>query len=555
MLTQLTIQNFGLIDHLSLDFDGRLNIFTGETGAGKSILIGALRIALGDRISVDQLRDADQPCRIQAAFDLAKSPLRDDESLEDFISAGDGEVIIHRVFQKDGKQKIRINGLAATVTQLKEIGNLLIDFHGPHDHQRLLSCRHHLSMLDRLTGHPGPNFDDYAALYREYLENSKQHKHLAGMRSSRDRDIDLLSHQVRELEQIKLDEAAYEQSQREKIRIAGAEKLFEHARNLIDWLDGDEHGSSPAIRKAFYPLQRLTQLDESAAPFLDRLSSVQAAHDQLIIDLKDYINGLSFEPAEARRASDTCDAYEDILRKYGPTMAEARAFYEEAKTRLDLLGNLEHNDRELREAIGAIEKSMKTKAAVITKQRRAAAGSLKSTIEKELSELGIKHVRFEARVEPDGFNPDGADRVTFYISPNAGEALKPLADIVSSGEAARVMLALKKALVKADPVPVLIFDEIDAQIGGRLGTVTGQKLKDISFSRQVILITHLPQIASFADRHFKVMKIVKDGRALTTVKILDGPARVDEIAQMMSGTDTTAISLKHATDMLSKAGK
>lgn len=554
MLTQLTIQNFGLIDNLSLDFDGRLNIFTGETGAGKSILIGALRVVLGERISVDQFRDADKPCRIQASFDLAKSPLRDDESLDDFVNAGDGELIIHRVCQSDGKQKIRINGLAATVTQLKEIGNLLIDFHGPHDHQRLLSCRHHLSMLDRLTD-PGQALDNYTALYREYLEKHKQWRHLDEMRASRDRDVDLLSHQVRELEQIKLDDAVYEQSQLEKIRVTSAEKLFEHARGLMKWLDDDEHGSSPAIRKAFYPLQRLTRLDESASPFLDRLSSVQAAHDQLIIDLKDYIGGLSFEPAEAQRISEACDAYDDVLRKYGPTMADARTFYEEAKAKLDLLNNLEHNDRELREALDAFRKSMKVKAAVITKQRRAAAAALKSTIEKELSELGIKHVRFEARVEPDDFNPKGADRVTFYISPNAGEALKPLADIVSSGEAARVMLALKKALVKADPVPVLIFDEIDAQIGGRLGTVTGQKLKDISLSRQVVLITHLPQIASFADRHFKVLKIVKERRALTTVEVLDGQARVDEIAQMMSGADTTVISRRHATDMLSKAGK
>ncbi|MCK5081919.1 MAG: DNA repair protein RecN, partial [Candidatus Omnitrophica bacterium] len=187
--------------------------------------------------------------------------------------------------------------------------------------------------------------------------------------------------------------------------------------------------------------------------------------------------------------------------------------------------------------------------------RQKAAGTLKQTIEKELSELGIAKVKFEARVERDEFGVDGQDAVTFFISPNAGEDLKPLAQIVSSGEAARVMLALKKALIKVDPIPVLIFDEIDAQIGGRLGAVTGKKLREISGNRQVILITHLPQIASFADSHFKVVKAVKDGRAVTGVEVLDKEQRVDEIAKMMSGEKTSRISVEHAHDMLAKAGQ
>ena len=187
--------------------------------------------------------------------------------------------------------------------------------------------------------------------------------------------------------------------------------------------------------------------------------------------------------------------------------------------------------------------------------RKKAAGILKQTIEKELSELGIAKVKFEARVEQSEFSSDGQDMVTFFISPNAGEDLKPLAQIVSSGEAARVMLALKKALIKVDPIPVLIFDEIDAQIGGRLGKITGEKLRDISLNRQVILITHLPQIASFADTHFKVIKFVKDGRAVTTVETLDKKQRVNEIAKMMSGEKTSRISVEHAHDMLAQAGK
>lgn len=551
MLIQLHIQNFGLIDRITLDFEHGLNIFTGETGAGKSILIGALRVVLGDRISVQQFRDSAKPCHLQATFEIPDSPLWQDECLSDFNNSDGGELIIHRQCSPEGKSKIKINGLSATVTQLKEIGNLLVDFHGPHDHQRLFLVEHHRAMLDRLVD-LGSSLHSYQTFYHDYQDKHKQLRHIDGLRSSRDRDLDLLSHQVRELEQVSLDENVYDRLQQDKIRMGNSEKIFEHLRDTLNWLDGDDNGSSQAIGKAFYPLQRLAQLDEQAAPFLERLAVVQNEHDQLVIDLKDYCESLAFEPVEAQRVSDACDAYEDILRKYGPTMADAQLFYEEAKSRLELVANLDHNDQELRLALDEVKIQMNAVATDISKIRQKASRMLKKTIEKELLELGIKNVQFEARVTPGDFHAEGVDQVVFYISPNAGEELKPLADIVSSGEAARVMLALKKALIKVDPVPVLIFDEIDAQIGGRLGSITGQKLKDISSLRQVILITHLPQIASFADRHFKVLKLVQNKRAVTTVDVLDSEHKVKELAQMMSG-EATEISLTHAKDMLAQA--
>jgi DNA repair protein RecN (Recombination protein N) len=286
---------------------------------------------------------------------------------------------------------------------------------------------------------------------------------------------------------------------------------------------------------------------------MESLEQVQLISDQLSSDLKDYAQGLAFDPREADAINAKKDLYDDIKKKYGPTLAEAKCFYDEIQKKYDLLVNLENNDLQLRKELKDAEKQITRVAQKITAQRKKAAGALKQTIEKELSELGIAKVKFEARISQGNFHKDGCDGVTFFINPNAGEELKPLAEIVSSGEAARVMLALKKALVKVDPIPVLIFDEIDAQIGGRLGAVTGKKLREISKHRQVILITHLPQIASFADVHFKVTKEVKKGRSLTAVARLNKEDRIKEMAKMMSGEKESQISVAHASDMLSQA--
>ncbi len=235
------------------------------------------------------------------------------------------------------------------------------------------------------------------------------------------------------------------------------------------------------------------------------------------------------------------------------TLADARAFFEQARSKLLLLSGFEQNEEELKEALSATEKKLSLLASQLTKARTKTAVMLKKTIETELQELGFKSVIFEARQEKTAFNPDGHDKFVFYISPNTGETLKPLAQIVSSGESARIMLAIKKALMKVDPVPVLIFDEIDAQIGGRLGTITGKKLKEIAAHRQVILITHLPQIAAFADQHFKIAKQVRSGRTLTEVTSLAPDSRLVELAHMMSGDKTSTIALEHAKDMLLQA--
>lgn len=554
MLSQLTIQNFGLIDRVSIEFCDQLNILTGETGAGKSILIDALRLALGERLNSSQIRDPKLPCTIETVFELTQKDMREHEVFKDYLSEDEPTLIITRSYLPDGRSKNKVNGFSVTVAQLKEIGNHLIDFHGPHDHQMLLSSDSHLSMLDKLV-----NFADlkmqYTEVYREYTQIKRKVCGLKDLAESRDRDMDLLNHQIKELEQIPLESSCYEDLLQQQIKINNTEKLYESVNQLIQLFENDPSGITENIRQAFGPLKALNDIDEKTSQWMDNLDQLQENSQQLLLDLKDYAESLCFEPSEAQEINKQCDIYENIKRKYGPTLEDAQNFYAKSKERYELLGNLDHNNSELQKQIHNAEKELKQIANKITKKRKEASLLLQNTIEKELTELGIIHVKFECRFQTQDLGPHGQDKVCFYISPNAGEDLKPLAEIVSSGESARVMLALKKALIKVDPIPVLVFDEIDAQIGGRLGTITGRKLREISRNRQVILITHLPQIASFADAHFKVEKIIKAGRSLTTISRLDAQTRVKEIAKMMSGDKTSHISVTHAEDMLVKASK
>ena len=551
MLSQMTNRNFGLIDEISIEFVNGFNILTGETGAGKSILIDALRSVLGERLDTTSIRNPQNPCVIEAVFDFPDKKLRESEAIKEFLNEDDHTIIIQRV-QSTSSGKIKINGLSATVAQLKNLGNHLIDFHGPHDHQMLLSEEQHLVMLDQLANFKNAK-EEYAQIFAAFEQTRKELNHLNAMAQTRQRDLDLLSHQVKELEALPLSEEKHNELLQEETKLNNAEKLHEHIQNLLGLLDDEEAGANALLRKAFSPLKSLTQIDEKSVGLLDQLSGIQDQTNDLISQLNDYASGLNFDGQTAQRIHDQCDTYSDIKRKYGPTLEDAQKFYTEAKEKLDLIKNFEHNDQKLRNTLKSQEKELALIAQKITKSRQKAAEDLKTTIESELKELGILHVKFEVRFEKVDFNKDGQDKIVFFISPNAGEDLKPLAQIVSSGEAARLMLALKKALIKVDPIPVLIFDEIDAQIGGRLGTITGKKLKELSRCRQVILITHLPQIASFADRHLKVSKSVKAGRATTDVLLLEGKKRVEEIAQMMSGTNTTKISISHAEDMLAQA--
>lgn len=553
MLTRLFIQNFGLIDETNIDFGPGLNVLTGETGAGKSILIDALRCVLGERMDSSFIRDPKKNCQIEAVFSLDPHLLKS-EHFNEFINTDENELIIQRSLAADGKGKIRVNGLTLTVGQLKNLGNHLIDFHGPHDHQLLLSKDEHVGMLDRLAQIEKLK-TSYKEAFSHYRIKQQELDQLISLSQTRQRDIELLSHDVEELSSVKLTDEDYSNIQQEQIKIQNSERLFTYLQQALHIFENEDAALSATIKKLYSPLRHLNDIDEKTIAWTNELNLIQEQIDNIHSQISSYSDSLNFDEDHAEKINELSHQYKDILRKFGPDLLSARQHLEKSSKTLEQIKNFAENDAQLREQIKMSYSECVQIGQKISKARKQASNLLNETVEKELKDLGILHVRFEVRLNKTEPHAEGIDDVEFYISPNAGEELKPLAQIVSSGEAARVMLALKKALIKVDPIPVLIFDEIDAQIGGRLGSITGKKLKELANVRQTILITHLPQIASFAQHHFKVTKSVKSSRSVTSVIRLDKQAQEDEIAQMMSGQKVSDISRAHAKDMLASANK
>ncbi|MBL7072517.1 MAG: DNA repair protein RecN [Candidatus Omnitrophica bacterium] len=552
MISQLTIQNFALIDRIEIEFRGGMNVFTGETGAGKSILIDALHAVLGKRLTSSVLRDNDSPCIIEALFELSSKQLAESAFFSEYTRDDEPILIINRTYFPDGRNKIKINGFSVTISQLRTLGNNLIDFHGPHDHQMLFSEESHIRILDRLCDFKNAQ-KLYAEKYTSYSALQKELDALRALSKNKAREEEILEFQIKELEQVPLDSNHYERVIEKETRANNSETLQENAAEVIGGLENEHNGLASAISRMFPPLGTLQKLDETTAPFSEILERIQNDCSELASQLNDYLDKLSFDPEETAKLKKQYDIYYEILRKYGPEIENAKNYYEKVKQKYNTLLDLEHSDASLKRRIARDEKELNSLAKNVTDIRKQTAEKLKRTIERELQELGISGVRFECRVEKTDLSPSGQNKVTLFISPNVGEGLKPLAKIVSSGEAARVMLALKKALTKVDPIPVLIFDEIDAQIGGRLGTITGKKLKELAEDRQVILITHLPQIASFGARHYKVSKHVKNDRTVTEVTFLNKSDRVKELAQMMSGRTESQIAIEHASHLLDQA--
>ncbi len=548
MLTQLHIKNFALIDDLTLNFSDNLNVLTGETGAGKSILIDAIRFVLGARLEIDK-DSADKKIAAEAAFELseetAENPLFENYLQDDFT------LILRREYA-DGKSRAWVNSRLAAVSQLKEIGMGLIDIHGQHDHQRLFQANAHLGILDRFA-QIDITKTEYPKLFSQYEVLLKSQKELNEMEASREREIDLLKYQIDEIENadiLKVDEIEMET---ERIRLANSEKLSELTAGALGALDENEQNADLFLSHAIKNLKGLAKFDESINEIQSESEQIQYSLQEIILKLKDYREKLTFDPERFAELEKKKDLLEHLKKKYGTTLEKVKEFYADAKKRYEQLIDLDMAKSDLGEEIENKKKELKRTAEKFTAKRKESAARLENDIEKELKDLQIAKAEIKIKITNTDFSENGADGVEFFARMNPGEPMLAIEKSISGGEASRIMLAIKKALIQTDPVSVLIFDEIDANIGGRLGRVTGEKLKSISEERQVLLVTHLPQIASFADRHFKVTKSVVKGKTKVYYEILEGQEKIDELAQMMSGQDTSEISTLHAEEMLARA--
>jgi len=554
MLLRLHIQNFALMDKLTIEFSGAMNVLTGETGAGKSILIDALRFALGEKADAEKMRSEERACLIEAAFEVDEkvrgaSPLLDPYLEEEPI------LIFRREIQPGGKSRAWINDHLVTASTLRQIGARLVDIHGQYDHQLLLEPESQLEILDQFSS-AGQVLSDYQAFFDQHQSLVARRDELSSLEKGREREIDLLRYQIAELERAQLgDENEEGELKTERIKLANAEKFHAKIARILSQLEEGEASASSLISFAYKDLHDIVKLDVSLQSTLSEYESAQAGFEQVLRSLRDYQETLSFDEGRLREVDERLDVLDLIKRKYGGSIAAACEFLRQAKTKYDQLLNSGIYEKEIEISLGRLVPKLNKAADELNGLRKKGAARLKKEVENELKDLGIANAHFECSFAPSGFTSHGNQKIEFQVQLNAGSPLLPLKKIISAGEVSRMMLAMKKALMQVDPIPTLIFDEIDANIGGRLGSVTGKKLKEIAAERQVLLITHLPQIASFGDRHFKVAKVVRQGKTFTEYRVIEGEERVRELAQMMSGQDETRISKEHAKEMLSRGSR
>jgi DNA repair protein RecN (Recombination protein N) len=569
MLSELRIENFAIIDKLALDFGSGLVIFTGETGAGKSIIMDALEMLLGGRAETSVLRAEAERASVEGLFKLDsgnKAGVLEILKREDLLD-DEHYVTLAREVRREGRSTARVNGRTVNVTLLREIGAFLVDIHGQTEHLSLLDVRAHLGLLDRYAV-----VEDLLAGYRQtYTALQAVRRELDALRAAQadsERRIEMLTFQAEEIESARLKPGEDEELRQERDRLANAESLAANAQEALGLID-EGSPETPAITDQFgqaaAALSSLARIDSTQAELSARAESLLENLSDIARDLRDYLETIEYNPKRLNEAEERLDLMHRLMRKYGGTIESVLAFGAKARADLETITNAAEKLDELQSKETKLLKELSERGAALSEKRKKAAGTLARGIEAELADLKMEQalfsVDFQVKPDPNGltvasgervaFDASGFDRVEFLVAPNPGEGLKPLAKIASGGETSRLMLALKNVLARADQVPTLIFDEIDQGIGGRVGQVVGLKLWNLGQSHQVLCITHLPQLASFGDQHFKVEKVISNGRTTTSVARLENDDRMLELAQMLG--EVSEGTLRSASDILQSA--
>ena len=568
MIEELYISNVALIDELQLECSSGLNIFTGETGAGKSVILNAVGLALGERSTAGLVRDGATNAKIQLAVALPPDhPVWEGFNDSEFADTLDAEetLVLSRQINANGRSRCHTNGQLVSLTFLSAIGDLLVDIHGQHAHQSLFRSETHLDLLDTFGRHEAlktevgkkydelhatqAQLDDYARTLREAMQEK-----------------DLLEFQLDELEEAQLQEGEEEDLVNEQHLLSNAETLFESANQLYEQLYGgdlSESSTLDGLKTASRTISKLSELDSSLSELNTRFESILYESEDIVYQIRDYRDKVEFNPYRLTEVEERLDLIHRLKRKYGDSISEILAYQAQASKKLEELQFGSERTEELKDQIHLLTQGAQKLAIELSEKRRKTATQLESLVERELQSLGMEKAVFQILVSPiesaegaleiDGkrydLRADGMDEIEFFISPNVGSEPKPLAKIASGGEISRVMLGLKTVLAQVDLIPTMIFDEIDAGIGGRTADIVGQKLKELSRFRQVFCITHLPQIARFADQHFRVEKSVEDDRTTITAKLLTPEERIEEMARMHGG-EATVTTLAHARELL-----
>jgi DNA repair protein RecN (Recombination protein N) len=570
MLRQLRVKDFAIIRELDLELGRGLMIFTGETGAGKSIMIDAVELLVGGRADSAVIRSGTEVAMLEAAFGLdpaVRSALLEILRREELLDGDRAEeIVVSREIRLEGRNICRVNGRIVSLALLREIGDLLVDVHGQSEHLSLLRVRHHLSLLDRYAS-VGAELEAYQGAYESLQEVRSELSSLRGHERDSSQRADFLTFQLNEIATAKLKPGEDGELKGEQARLANAEALSRLSETALATLEEGLHGEISAgdlLAQAVEGIGELAELDPDLENWKDESQALLEQVSDLARRLRLYGEGIEFNPSRLDEVEDRLALIQDLKRKYGGSIGEILAYQEQAMAELD---GISHADERIKELEAAEERwlvDLGRLGAKLSSRRLEAAQSLADEVERELADLNMAGAQFEVGhdwVESDdgapvdgrriAFGPTGLDRVEFLVAPNPGEGLKPLVKVASGGETSRLMLALKGVLAEADDTPTLIFDEIDQGIGGRVGAIVGAKLWNLARAHQVLCITHLPQLAAHGDRHYRVEKRVEDGRTKTEVHQMTGAARADELALMLGGA--TEPNLKTAGALLRQA--
>jgi len=547
MLKALVIKDFALIDRLELAFGPGLSCLTGETGAGKSILVDAISVALGARAGHGVIRDGSDAV-VEAAFDVSGLPEVKARLAELGMDDGD-ELIIRRTLSSGGRGRAYINGSLANIGALQEIGDRLVDIHGQSEHQSLLKVETHLLAVDAYLG-----LTEDRRAYRDTYDAlgalRKKASELAGQERERARRTDLLNFEIDEIDSAELKDGEEDDLKREKARLAHADRLKALVAEALDALSGSEPSAVVLLGQGLKAAREIASVDQDMADCAALVESARLQLGEATATLRDYTDGLDADPERLDAVMGRLDVISSLKKKYGETVEEILRFRDGAAAELETLKATSDESESLEAAIVEAEANVNGKARVLTEARLGGSAGLASRVQDELKGLGMLNARFEVGIEPLGSpGPNGSERAEFMFSANIGERPRPLGKIASGGELSRVMLALKVTLAGADGTPTLIFDEVDTGVGGVTAVTVGRKLKEAATGRQVLCVTHLPQVASFAGAHYLVEKRVEGGRTLVGVRTLDRKGRVSEVARMLGGEGSEAASA-HASELV-----
>ena len=554
MLSLLHIENIAIIESADIAFEPGFNVLTGETGAGKSIVIDAISAVLGQRTSRELIRTGAKSALVTAVF----TGLPRLSWLEDAGFSQGEELLLQREISGDGRNVCRLDGRPLTVAQLRELGRQLLDIHGQHDGQQLLDPACHLSYLDSF-GRTEKLLEDYRKAYEAVQARKKQISALEMDEAERSRRVDTLTYQIGELERADLKEGEDEELDERRKLLRSAGKLMDAVQEAEYALSGseDSQGACDLIAQAEGAVSRVARLTDPLAALAEKLSALRCAADDAAECLRDMSRELDFSPGELDQIEGRLDIIYRLKKKYGSTVAEMLDYLERSRRELD---QIQYADDTIVRLTAELEKERacaREKGAALTAARKKAAGKLQKRVQEELRQLDMPKVRFETEFLPsegeDGMDASGMDKVQFLMSANVGEALKPIQKVASGGELARIMLALKNVLAEDDGIGSLVFDEVDTGVSGRAAQKVAEKMADVARHKQVLCVTHLPQIAAMADAHFSVEKGERNGRTYTKVERLSKEGREEELSRLIGGAQVSEALRRSAAELLEHA--